>query len=105
MGMDTTDNHKGTNTMNSIDTIKYRTSSWTWRDYVNHSRFCMTTDFLGFVGPCATINRSFHGAGDWRWSVRIADRDGDVIVEHVVAVESEELAKKRAFSLLLQHVG
>jgi len=91
--------------MNEFDAIKNRTTSWVWRININHNRWCMTTDFLGQVGPCATINRSFHGAGDWRWSVTIADRIGAVIVKHVVALESEELAKKRAFSLLLQHTA
>ena len=92
--------------MNECDAIKNRSTSWVWRSHVNHNRWGLTTDFLGFVGPCVTINRGRTAAGESVWQARIADRDGYLIVEYTtVALRSEKVAKKRAFSLLLQHIG
>ena len=59
----------------------------------------MTTDLFGFVGPAATINRV-----SWRpgglWEIRIADRDGDIILRLHTGSDEED-AKDTAYEALL----
>jgi len=59
----------------------------------------MTTDLFGWAGPAATINR-VHWRPEWLWEIRIADRNGDIILR-LHTDSDEEGAKAMAYEALL----
>ena len=79
--------------------LSFRTGSWVWREHINHNRWCMTTDLFGWAGPAATINR-VHWRPEWLWEIRIADRDGDIILRLHTGSDEED-AKDTAYEALL----
>ena len=79
--------------------LGFRTGTWVWREHINHNRWMMTTDLFGFVGPAATINRD-RVDGQWLWEIRIADRDGDIILRLHTGSDEED-AKDTAYEALL----
>jgi hypothetical protein len=79
--------------------LSFFTDTGVWREHINHNRWCMTTDLFGWAGPAATINR-VSWRPEWLWEIRIADRNGDIILR-LHTDSDEEGAKAMAYEALL----